>query len=230
MQFYLKPLAAILTFLIGTFAVYLAPLPNIQVAHDARYDEVYSAPETVSLCELEKHPELYDGKIIRMRAWIEMDDNALIFDHQLCGTEPVRVSCRAGYTSCLDLLEDLRFSRTGRAQIYADGRFHAAVLEHHSTCRADSLVPLFEIAETRGLKLEGVRQAVYDDKSKFKLDSAPCENDARPCDRGTGTGIGHGTGYGNGGGSGRGIGYGSGDGSGGSHPPGTGSGSGDGIH
>ena len=219
MQFYIKAFAAIFTFTIGTLAAFfLMPLPDVPVVRDVRFDE---AP--VSVCELARRPELYDGKFVRIKAKIEFNNSgASSFVDNACLQEWVRISCDIGYDSCRSLLEDVRRSDADETRIIAVGRFFASVLERVPG-GVNTRVPLFEITETKGLEIKGGSKVGGHNYN-------PCKYDGRRCGygSGTGSGSGHGQGSGDGNGTGRGEGRGSGTGSGYSTNTSSGMGSGDG--
>jgi uncharacterized membrane protein YgcG len=214
---YLKPFAAVLTFIIGTLAAYfLMPLPDIQVVRDDRFHELGVPPETVSVCALASRPERYDGKIVRIEANIEFNNaGSSSLTDNACLNKWVRLACDAGYPSCRGLLEEVRQTEPDEARIVAVGRFFASVLERVPE-GVNTRVPLFEITETKGLETKGgigVHRGVN-----------PCKYEGRRCGYGSGIGDSSGSGSGHGGG------YGSGEGRGTGHGTGTGSSDGGGSN
>jgi hypothetical protein len=219
MMQYLKPFAAVITFVIGTFAAYLLlPLvpPVARPGHDCRVDksghpldphavcDIYrpddgvadapGLPETVTVCDLASRPERYDGKLVRLRADLETTKSHRAYSvaDKACVGKGARVSCAAGNTSCSDLFEALRESDVNSVEFRAEGRFFASVLERPPG-GISSRVMLFEI--TGRIHSRG-----------------PGKKSEKPSGRGMGTGSG--TGYGSGSGTGVGTGSGSGQGSG----------------
>lgn len=219
---FVKPLAAVFTFIIGTFAAYvLMPLPEFHVVgcNFGSTDQV-DLVET-PLCQLGTYPELYERKLVRVRLDIRRvhtaDSTELVAYH--CGARSMRIDCRKGYESCYQLLDKIAHTRPDEIEIYADGRFYnsAVSYERDGTSRR---IPLFEIEETRSVRIRG---------EKLPGDDGSDETgDGYGAGRGHGSGRGNGTGYGTGQGSGRGTGSGDSSGSGTGYGTGQGTGSGSG--
>lgn len=206
MMQYIKPLAAVFTFIIGTFASYvLMPLPEIRMAGCKEPADLVETP----LCQLGTYPELYHRKLVRVRLDIRLvttaDSTELVAYH--CGGPPMRIDCRKGYGSCYRLLDDITRARPDETEIYTDGRFYKSATSYERD-GTSSQIPLFEIEETRGIKVSGGKYPLRGDYGEFTFsDSGSDEN-------GKGYAAGRGHGNGSGTGDGRGTGHGSGTGSG----------------
>jgi len=212
MQLFLKAFTAAVTFIISVIATYpvylLLPLPSIGDVPNLRVDEPVSVEETVTVCELARNPERYEGRIVRLRANLEItrSTEAYSVTDKTCVTEWARVSCIVENVSCGALFDSLRDSSVSSVEFYAEGRFFASVLESPRG-GASSRVRLFEITGDVDIKTAG---------RMFK----------RRVGRGSGVGMGRGTGDGIG--TGRGEGRGSGTGSGYSTNTSSGTGTGSG--
>lgn len=207
---FVKPLAAVFTFIIGTFAAYvLMPLPEFHVVgcNFGSTDQV-DLVET-PLCQLGTYPELYERKLVRVRLDIRLvhtaDSTELVAYH--CGARSMRIDCRKGYESCYQLLDKIAHTRPDEIEIYADGRFYNSAIsyERDGTSRR---IPLFEIEETRSVRVGG--EKLPGDDGMFNDDVSDETGDGRGTGRGhgNGSGTGYGTGQGTGSGSGRGTGNG----------------------
>jgi len=197
---YVKPFAAIVTFVIGTFSAYvLMPLPTISPVGCPNSAD----PVVTPVCELAAHPELYDGKLVRVRMNIQRihGPNASFITSAYCDDKPVVVTCAAGYGSCSELLDDIIRAKPSDVEIYADGLFSASAISYERSGTTHRL-PLFEITETRSVRVNGGKfelQRSYDKLNK--------RANSRETGHGHGVGDGRGTGQGTGSGSGSGTGY-----------------------
>lgn len=195
---FIKPLAAVFTFVVGTFAAYvLMPLPTIRPVGCTDSAGPVEAP----VCELAARPELYDGKLVRVRMNIRRihSSNASFITSAYCGDKPIAVTCASGYESCSELLDDIARTRPSDVELSADGLFSASVISYGRSGTAHRL-PLFEITETRSVRVTGGKfplKAGYGDDIKYvdKITETPVGRG-----RGTGHGYGSGTGHGHGGG------------------------------
>jgi hypothetical protein len=206
-MYYLKPFAAVFTFVVGTFAAYvLMPLPEYGPVGCTDSTGLVETP----VCELAAHPELYDGKLVRVRMniWRIHSRNASFTTSADCDDKLVVVTCSRGYESCSELLDDITRAQPSDVEIYADGLFSASVISYQRSGTTHRM-PLFEITETRSVSVVGGKSRLRGSYGEFKY----VDKINGPADsRGTGTGRGHGSGTGDGIGTGPGEGRGSGTG------------------
>ena len=203
---YLKPFAAVITFVIGTFAAYvLMPLPAIRPAGCQNSSD----PVETTLCQIGAHPGLYNGKSVRTRMDIRLVQNAYSTElvAEYCGGGPMRVTCLKGYKSCYELLDDIIQARPDDIEIYADGSFYDSVT-YYSPDGTSRRIPMFEIKETRSVRVSGEKfplKGGYGNDRKY-VEKINVTSDRRGTGHGHGVGNGRGTGQGSGSGSGSGTG------------------------
>jgi hypothetical protein len=199
---FVKPFAAVFTFIIGTFASYvLMPLPASRpvVCNDS------ACLVETPVCRIGDHPELYNGKLVRTRMDIRLIQTAYSTElvTEYGGGGPMRITCLKGYKSCYELLDDIIQAQPDDIKIYADGWFYNSVT-YYNPDGTSRRIPMFEIKETRSVRVSG---------EKFPLKGS-YGNDLKYVDKINGAADGRGTGHGHGIGNGRGTGQGTGSGSG----------------
>jgi|ERR1044071_6142295 hypothetical protein len=85
---------AVFSFFSGLLAARLWRVSNPTPGSAANSSSKRDAPLTVSFCELEREPQLYDGKVVRVRAELYRDEVPFIYDW----------SCRSPKVNTLPLI------------------------------------------------------------------------------------------------------------------------------